>query len=398
VIRQAYLPAPMFLSEFAHNSYVTTIVLAWAVLLAWGWLLLGRGRFWVSGPILGGGVPKRQYRIAVVVPARDEAEHVIETLESLLAQELHGDLCVVLVDDNSTDGTGELARSLQAQDARLRVVTGRSLPVGWTGKIWAVAQGLEQPEVKAADYVLLTDADIVHGAGHLAAHVAKAEAEGLDLVSEMVRLRTEAFAERALIPAFVFFFQMLYPFRCVGDRSHSIAAAAGGTMLLSRAGLDRVNGVENIRGALIDDVALAQQIKRSGHGIWLGHGEAVVSMRRYPALADVWQMIARTAYVQLNYSPLLLLGTVAGMMLLYGLPVLLAIAAQGGLRWVGLASWGLMAAMFQPTLQRYRQSWVWGLALPGIASFYAAATVASAWRFYRGTGGSWKSRVYPTGV
>jgi hopene-associated glycosyltransferase HpnB len=374
------------------------MILGWTILLVWGWLLLGRGRFWASGPVLGGGVPKRRYRIAIVVPARDEAEHVIKTLESLLSQELHGDFCVVLVDDNSTDGTGELARSLQAQDARLRVVTGRSLPVGWTGKMWAVAQGLEQPEVKAADYVLLTDSDIVHGKGHLAALIAKAEADGLDLVSEMVRLRTEAFAERALIPAFVFFFQMLYPFRWVGDRNHSIAAAAGGTMLLSRAGLDRVNGVEKIRGALIDDVALAQEIKRGGYGIWLGHGETVVSMRRYPTLGDVWQMIARTAYVQLNYSPLLLFGTVAGMVLLYGLPVSLAIVAQGSLRWAGLASWGLMAAMFQPTLQRYRQPWVWGLALPGIASFYATATVASAWRFYRGTGGSWKSRVYPTGV
>ncbi|WP_213805528.1 glycosyltransferase [Granulicella sp. dw_53] len=365
----------------------------------WLWLLAGHGGFWRSGPVLGVATPVvRRLKVTAVVPARNEAEHVVEMLRSLLAQRFDGDLRVVLVDDNSTDGTGELARELAAGDARLRVVSGEPLKAGWSGKMWTVSQGLRQAEALEADYVLLADADIVHGPGHVELLLSKAEREGLGLVSEMVRLRCEGFAERATIPAFVFFFQMLYPFRWVNDKSRATAAAAGGTMLVSREALDRVGGVDRIRGALIDDVALAREIKREGYGIWLGHAEETWSGRRYADFGEVWEMIARTAYVQLGYSPWMLLGTCVGMMVIYVEPVLASLFRSGAVRGLGVICWMMMAAAFQPTLRRYRRSPLWGLALPAIALFYTAATVGSAVRSYRGQGGRWKDRVYPAGI
>ena len=371
-------------------------VIAWINLLIWAWLLLGHGRFWLSGPALTSTPStQRQLKVTVVVPARDEADHVEETLRSLLAQNFEGDLRVVLVYDNSTDATADVARKIMEGDRRLRVVTGEPLKPGWTGKMWTVSQGLKQVEALEADYVLLTDADVFHGPEHLAALAAKAEQEQLDLVSEMVRLRCESFAERATIPAFVFFFQMLYPFRWVGNPKRGTAAAAGGTMLLSRKALDRIEGVERISGELIDDVALAREIKRGGHRIWLGHADAAVSERRYPRFEDVWEMIARTAYVQLGYSPWMLMGTFVGLLLVYVEPVLVTLFAAGTVRWFGVTCWLMMAVAFQPTLRRYRCSPAWGPALPAIALFYLLATLTSAIRFHQGKGGRWKSRVYP---
>jgi hopene-associated glycosyltransferase HpnB len=363
----------------------------------WVGLLVGRGRFWSAGPTLGAAAPQtRAERVTVVIPARDEAEHVVETLRSLLGQRFEGEVRVVLVDDNSSDGTGELARGLH--DPRLRVVAGQPLAAGWSGKMWAVHQGLQQPEARAADYVLLTDADIVHAPGHVAALVAKAAGEQIELVSEMVRLRCQSFAERATMPAFIFFFQMLYPFRWVGERRRRTAAAAGGTMLVSRRALDAIGGVERIRAALIDDVALAREVKRAGYRIWLGHAEEAVSGRSYAGFGEVWTMIARTAYVQLRYSPLALAGSCAGMALLYLTPVLATLHGTGLLRWLGVAAWAMMAAAIQPTLRRYRQNPLWGAALPAIAMFYMAATCGSAVRFYQGRGGNWKNRSYPAGA
>lgn len=365
-------------------------------LAAWLGLVLFRGWFWLSGPTLPNPPPPLPpLHITAVVPARDEAEHIAAALRSLLAQPFLGELHVIVVDDNSTDGTGNLARAIAADDQRLIVVAGEPLPPGWTGKMWAVAQGLRRPEAQSADYVLLTDADIVHAPGHVAALIAQAAAEDLGLVSEMVQLRCNTFAERATIPAFVFFFQMLYPFRWVSNRTRRTAAAAGGTMLVARKALKSVAGVDRIRDALIDDVALAQQIKAAGYGIWLGHAETARSQRRYPTLAEVWSMIARTAYVQLRYSPFLLLGTCLGMLALYAVPVAAALAFPSPAPWLGTAAWLTMASIFQPTLRRYRCSPLWGLALPAIAMFYVAATCGSAWRFYRGKGGQWKKRAYP---
>lgn len=374
------------------------LALGVVVVAVWLWLVLARGWFWRSGPAAGRRTPDQEYRVAVVVPARDEAEHIHATLRSLLSQDFAGDLRVILVDDDSSDGTGEVGRSLQLTDSRVSVVPGEPLPSGWTGKMWAVAQGLRHPDAAEADFVLLTDADILHGRQHVASLVGKAEEGGFELVSEMVRLRTESFAERALIPAFVFFFQMLYPFRWVSDSRKRIAAAAGGTMLVSRAALERVDGVSRISSALIDDVALAREVKRGGYRIWLGHSEEAVSLRAYPGLEDVWQMIARTAYVQLRHSPWLLAGTCFGMLAIYGLPVVLAVSGRQGACWLGFTAWLFMAAAFQPTLRRYQRSPLWGVALPAIALFYLGATVASAIRFYRGRGGQWKDRTYPAGI
>jgi hopene-associated glycosyltransferase HpnB len=361
----------------------------------WVWLLVGHGAFWRSGPVLGAAFPTRPLKVTVVIPARDEAEHIADTLRSLLSQQFNGELKIVMVDDNSSDGTGALARELAVTDRRLSVLDGELLKTGWTGKMWAVSQGLRQTETMEADYVLFTDADIVHGPGHLASLVSRAERDQLSLVSEMVRLRCESLAERATLPAFVFFFQLLYPFRWVCDPGRTTAAAAGGTMLVAQEALRRVDGVNRISRALIDDVALAREIKRDGHRIWLGHGEQVISERRYAGFSDVWKMIARTAYVQLGYSPWVLIGTCVGMLLVYVEPVLASLFATGALRWAGAVCWTGMAIAFQPTLWRYRRSPAWGLLLPVIGLFYLMATVSSAVRFYQGRGGQWKNRHYP---
>ncbi len=370
-------------------------VLGWLAAAAWFGLATGHGAFWRVAPILQPRQPQRRWRVTAVIPARNEGEHLGECLQALLHQQFAGELNVVVVDDNSTDRTHSIAQSLAAEDARLSVLSGKPLPPGWTGKMWAVSQGLAHPRAAAADFVLLTDADILHGPHHLAALVHAAEQNDLELVSEMVRLRTESFAERATVPAFVFFFSMLYPFLSVSDPKRAVAAAAGGTMLVAHSAIDRIDGVSRIRSALIDDVALAREVKRGGHRIWLGHATTALSLRQYPHARDVWNMIARTAYVQLRYSPALLVGTVAGLLLLYAAPVVLTVAGRGRARWLGLGGWAMMAALFQPTLRHYRRSWLWGPALPAIAGFYLAATVASAVRHHRGQGGGWKGRVYP---
>jgi hopene-associated glycosyltransferase HpnB len=361
-------------------------------LAAWLYLIAFRGSFWRSGPELQFAKPSGNAKVAVVVPARDEAESIRESLSSLLAQEYPGELSIILVDDNSTDGTGRIAASLR--DDRLSVIAGNPLEPGWSGKLWAVQQGLAQPLAQAADYVLLTDADIVHPPDHISSLVSKAETGGLDLVSEMVRLRCETPAERAFIPAFVFFFQMLYPFSWVPDPRRSTAGAAGGAMLVSRAGLTRIDGVSRIRNCLIDDCALAKQIKSTGGKIWLGHAYGARSLRVYSGWKEVWNMIARTAYEQLSYSPLLLGGCVLAMGLVYCAPPLL-LAARGLAGAMGLLAWLVMAITFQPTLRRYSRSPLWGLALPAIGAFYLCATIASAIRHYSGRGGGWKNRVYP---
>ncbi len=373
------------------------IILISAVSLgAWVYLIGFRGGFWRWRPVLEDGTPTGSAHVTVVVPARDEAESIRESLGSLLRQEYAGPLRVVLVDDNSTDDTAAIAASLDA-DGRLAMVRGAPLPTGWSGKMWAVHQGLAHEAARTADYVLLTDADVVHEPDHVAALVAKAERGGLDLVSEMVRLHCTTTAERALIPAFVFFFAMLYPFAWVADARKRTAGAAGGTMLVRRTALDDVEGVTRIGARLIDDCALAKELKAAGGRIWLGHSERAVSIRVYAKARDVWKMIARTAYEQLGHSPLLLLGCVAGMALLYFVPTVMAVAAHGVARWLGVAAWLLMAICFQPTLRRYGRSAVWGVALPGIAALYLFATVDSAVRYYGGRGGGWKDRVYPEG-
>ncbi len=365
-------------------------LIAAAALLAWTYLLLAHGRFWQAGPVLRAVQPPAWPAVDVVVPARDEAEGIEASVSSLLAQDYAGPLRVVVVDDGSADGTGALARGLMGGPRELLVLDGRPRPPGWSGKMWAVAQGVAAGQ---AGLVLLTDADIVHDPAHVAALVAKAERDGLDLVSEMVELRCQSLAERALVPAFVYFFQMLYPFARVNDPMTGTAAAAGGTMLLRRRALDRIGGTAAVRGALIDDVALAVAVKRGGR-VWLGHSGLARSMRPYPGAADIWRMVARTAYVQLRHSPAMLAGTMAGLALVWLAPPALALFGHGAARWMGALAWAGSAASYMPTLRRFRQSPLWALALPGIACFYMAATLGSAWDHHQGRGTVWKRRAY----
>jgi hopene-associated glycosyltransferase HpnB len=363
------------------------IVFTAVAALAWVYLVFFHGRYWQAGPVLPRARPAVAPRVDVVVPARDEADVIAGALGSLLAQDYPA-FRVTLVDDGSSDGTGEVARALG--DARLAVLTGGARPPGWAGKLWAVHQGVA---ATGADWLLLTDADIVHDPAHLSALVAQAERSGADLVSEMVELACDSRAERWLVPAFVYFFQLLYPFARVNDPRSRVAAAAGGTVLVRRAALDRIGGIAAIRGALIDDVTLAQAVKRGGP-IWLGHSALARSVRPYPAFADIWRMVARSAYVQLRFSPLLLLGTLMGLALLFLLPPAATLFAHGPARWLGVFTWALMTATLLPTLRRFRLSPLRALALPAMAAFYMAATLGSALDHHRGRGVVWKRRAY----
>jgi len=370
-------------------------ILTLLALLVWCGLILFHGRYWQAGPILpplpeGVTLPP----VDIVVPARDEAPSIAAAIGSLARQAMPA-VRVILVDDGSTDGTADLARAAaEGAPHPVVIVPGAPKPPGWSGKLWAVSQGLA---VTTADLVLLTDADITHEPDHLARLVAKAEAEDLDLVSEMVLLHCESLAECALVPAFVYFFQLLYPFAQVADPRRRMAGAAGGTVLIRRRALDRIGGIASVRGALIDDVALGTAVKRSGGRIWLGHTTRARSIRLYPEFRDIWAMIARTAYVQLGFSPVKLAGTVLGMLLVWLLPPAAAIFGHGLARWFGLAAWVLMAASFLPSLRRYRLSPLWSLFLPLIALFYMAATVGSALNHMRGRSVMWKNRVYADG-
>ena len=378
------------------NDLIASMVLA-----IWLYLLVARGGFWLAaerdGPGAGAAMRGAWPDIAVVIPARDEASCIGETVASLLMQNYPGELRVVVVDDNSRDATAEVARKAAAKlgkAGRLTVVSGRALPAGWTGKLWAQQQGVdcvnELPRPPA--YVLLTDADIVYAPDAVSHLAARAQDEGAVLTSLMVKLHCASLAERAFIPAFIFFFQMLYPFAWANDRRHATAAAAGGCMLVRRDVLQDVGGMAAIRGALIDDCALAKLLKARGP-IWIGLTERVRSIRDYPGVADIRGMVSRTAYAQLRYSPLLLAGTVLGLALTYLAPVALALFASGFAQLAGILAWLAMAVAFWPTLRFYGLPVIWGLALPAIAAIYMAFTVDSAYQHARGRGGMWKGRA-----
>jgi hopene-associated glycosyltransferase HpnB len=376
---------------------------------AWLYLLAGHGGFWRTDqrlPRAGGGDLAAWPGVAAVVPARDEADVIPKTLLTLLNQSYPGELTVLLVDDESSDGTSQVAQELWAGRAtgggavgRLQVLTGEPTPPGWAGKVWAMAQGLRA--VGDAEYVLFTDADIGYAPGAVSSLVASAVADDRVLVSQMALLRTDTFAERLLIPAFVYFFAQLYPFRRVNRRGGRTAAAAGGCMLVSRKALEAAGGLEPIRDARIDDVALGGLLKRAGGRCWLGFTTEVSSLRRYDGVGEIWDMVARSAYTQLRYSPALLAGTVLGMIVLYLLPVVATLAglaqlATGGSPWLavaGMASWAIMAGSYLPVLRLYRLSPAWALCLPLIGVLYTAMTVSSALRHRAGRGGEWKGRT-----
>jgi hopene-associated glycosyltransferase HpnB len=369
------------------------------VLAIWLYLLSGRGAFWLARERDDGSAAGKGFwpAIAAIIPARDEAECVGATVASLLRQDYPGEFTVILVDDQSRDATAQVARDAAAAlgaGMRLNVLAGRALPSGWTGKLWAQQQGVEAAQAASPPpaYLLFTDADIVYGPDALKGLVARAQSGGYVLTSLMVKLRCVTLAERIFIPAFVFFFQMLYPFAWANDPRRATAAAAGGCMLVRREVLREAGGMAAIRSALIDDCALAKKLKASGP-IWIGLTERVSSIRAYPALEDIRRMVSRTAYAQLNYSPLLLAGTVLGLTITYVAPVLLTAFAGGTARLLGIVAWLVMALAFQPTLRFYRVSMLWGLALPAIAAIYMAFTLDSAYQHARGRGGMWKGRA-----
>jgi hopene-associated glycosyltransferase HpnB len=372
-------------------------------LAIWLYLVFARGGFWLCSEYDEGGPETLPSwtpawpSVAVVIPARNEADGIAETVGSLLRQDYRGPFKIVLVDDDSNDGTADIARRCAADlnaSERLEIIDGQPLPRGWTGKLWAVRQGVEaaQSAADAPEYLLLSDADIVYAPDVLTGLMARAMSGKLVLTSLMVKLRCRSLAERSLIPAFIFFFQMLYPFPWVNKPGGATAAAAGGCMLVRSDTLKAAGGIDAIRNALIDDCSLAKLLKAQGP-IWLGLTGRVHSTRPYPDFEDIRRMVSRSAYAQLRYSPLVLAGTVVGMALTYLAPPLLALFASGAARWLGLLAWGLMAIAFVPTLRLYGRSVLWGLALPAIALCYMLFTLDSALQFARGKGGMWKGRV-----
>ncbi|MEU3655213.1 glycosyltransferase [Streptomyces sp. NPDC032161] len=370
-------------------------------LAAWVWLLLGQGFFWRTDqrmPVRR--APERWPSVAIVVPARDEADMLPVSLPSLLTQDYPGVAEVFVVDDCSEDGTGDVARALSVRYGGLPVtVTSPGEPEpGWTGKLWAVRHGMALARARRPEYLLLTDADIAHEPDSLRELVSAAVSGGFDLVSQMARLRVSSVWERLVVPAFVYFFSQLYPFRWVNRAGARTAAAAGGCVLLRTKAADRARVPESIRQAVIDDVSLARAVRRGGGRIWLGLAERVDSVRPYPRLADLWRMVSRSAYTQLRHSPVLLLGTVLGLALVYlAPPVALVAGLLGGdpvAAWAGGAAWAVMAGTYLPMLRYYRQSPWSAPLLPFTALLYLLMTVDSAVRHHRGRGAAWKGRTY----
>ncbi len=370
-------------------------------LAAWLWLLLLQGWFWRTDVRLPASRdPDAWPDVCVVVPARDEAAVLPASLPSLLAQDYPGRAEVFLVDDGSTDGTGDLARELARQEGglALTVVSPGEPPSGWTGKLWAVRHGMELARARDPEYLLLTDADIAHAPDSLRRLVAAAGTGGFDLVSQMARLRVESLWERLVVPAFVYFFAQLYPFRRIARPGSRTAAAAGGCVLLRADAATRARIPDAVRHAVIDDVAVARAVKRGGGRVWLGLADGVDSVRPYPRLRDLWRMVSRSAYAQLRHSPLLLAGTVAGLVLVYLVPpAAVAVGAAAGsvpCALLGGAAWLVMAGTYVPMLRYYRQPLWLAPLLPVTAFLYLLMTVDSAVQHRRGRGAAWKGRTY----
>ncbi|MGW0767743.1 glycosyltransferase [Streptomyces sp. NPDC002676] len=370
-------------------------------LAAWCWLLLCQGFFWRTDVRLP---PRRDPQawpsVCVVVPARDEAAVLSVSLPSLLAQDYPGRAEVFLVDDGSTDGTGKLARELSRRHGGLPLTVDSpgEPPAGWTGKLWAVRHGIGLARAREPEYLLLTDADIAHAPDSLRELVAAARNGGFDVVSQMARLRVESLWERLVVPAFVYFFAQLYPFRRIGRKGSRTAAAAGGCVLLRADMAERARIPDAIRHAVIDDVALARAVKGVGGHVWLGLADRVDSVRPYPRLGDLWRMVSRSAYAQLRHNPLLLLGTVAGLALVYLVPpaavVTGVVTGSTATAVVGAAAWTVMTGTYVPMLRYYRQPLWLAPLLPFTAFLYLLMTVDSAVQHYRGRGAAWKGRTY----
>ncbi len=353
-------------------------ILAGCTVAIWLYLIFGRGIFWRLSESRDCEPPPVSNRVAIVIPARNEAESIGLAIASLLSQSYPGPHHVFLVDDHSQDGTADIARSAAREAGKPDLLT---------------AISVDRAQAFQPDFILFSDADIAHAPDNIERLVARAEACGCDLVSYMVKLRCETFAERALIPAFVFFFFMLYPPAWTASSRHATAGAAGGCILIGWPALARIGGIAAIRGELIDDCALAKAVKRSGGKIWLGVTSKTRSIRGYGTFGEIGRMISRTAFWQLRHSPWLLAGTIAALFLTYMLPPLLLLTGRLVPASLGLAAWVLMMVAYAPSLRFYGLTMLWAPALPAVALFYAGATVHSALRYWSGRGGQWKGRV-----
>lgn len=385
---------------FLNIALLSAIFLSILSLLILVILTFFRGAFWKLQAFNDDLVPAEDLTewpaIASIVPARNEAATIGKTVESLLGQEYAGPFRVMVVDDHSDDATAELARraaeKMQASQ-RVTVVTARELPEGWTGKLWALQQGVEAASAGSAEYFWFTDADIVHAPDTLRRLVSRAETKKLDLTSLMVVLQVKSFAERLLMPAFLYFFLKLYPPRWIADASSRTAGAAGGCVLLRRPALERIGGVATIRSEVIDDCALARAVKSSGGAIWMGLTRNSVSLRSYDSFGEIRDLIARTAFTQLGYSGVVLMGTLLGMLITYAVPVVLTFSARPVVWRLSLAAWALMAFTYLPAVRFYGLSPLWAPLLPAAAAFYSYATCLSAVRYWLGRGGQWKGRA-----
>lgn len=387
-----------FATEWGVN--LLALILAIISLLIWVVLTFLRGAFWqvlaFDDDIAKKESLERWPRVAAVVPARNEAEFIARTVESLAKQEYAGELRVAVVDDHSEDGTGSLAREAAARagaSERVLILQGAALESGWTGKLLAMRQGVESSVAQEADYFWFTDADIEHAPDTLRRLVQRAEKDNLDLVSLMVLAQVNSLPERLLIPPFLYFFLKLYPPSWTAGRRRKTAGAAGGCILLKRTALGGIGGLAAIRGEVIDDCAMARAVKRTGRGIWMGLTRKSVSLRTYTSFTEIRDLIARTAFTQLGYSSLLLTGTLLGMFVTYLLPVIFTFSARPVVWRLGLAAWALMAITYLPTVRFHRMSPLWAAALPVAAAFYTYATWVSAVRYWLGRGGQWKGRA-----
>ena len=371
---------------------IAGILFGFIPLAIWIYLLLFHNGFWLLRERDSKPAPALAAwpSVVAVVPARNEADVIQRSIGSLLAQDYPGEFRVVLVDDQSEDATGWLAQGLN--DDRLTVLRSEPRPSGWTGKLWAMSQGVERAGTSQPEFYWFTDADISHAPDNLRQLVGRAQDGNKVLVSLMARLSCRSYAEHFLIPAVVFFFDMLFPFGAVNNPHSPVAAAAGGCMLARREALERGGGLSAIKSNIIDDCALGRLMKRQGP-IWLGLTDRAVSLRPYDHIADIQHMVTRTAYAQLGYSPLVLAGTLLGLFMVYLAPVLTALFAWGPSQLAGWLAWIIMAVMYVPMLRFYRLAWLWAPALPLIGVFYAVFTFQSALQHWSGKGGMWKGRA-----
>jgi hopene-associated glycosyltransferase HpnB len=380
------------------DTAVSLYVLAAVPLFVWCYLLLARGGFWRVASLFAplAANPALAKNVVAIIPARNEAPVIADAVQSLLQQQGGGSIHVIVIDDGSTDATRDAALNAAAGiglAAHLSVVTAPPPPAGWSGKVWAMSQGVAAASRLNPDYLLFTDADIHHDPDELGMLVSLAVARRADLVSCMVQLQAATTVEKWLIPAFVFFFLKLYPPAWIASPRRRTAGAAGGCMLVRPQALERIGGLRSLRSQIIDDCALARAIKHSGGSIWLGLTRSARSTRPYGSFAEIGRMISRTAFNQLQHSWLLLAATLAGLLVTYLLPPLLLLSGHRLSMALGAVAWLLMCIAYTPMLRFYRLSPTWSLGLPAVALFYAAATVHSAVQYARGRGGQWKGRA-----